>query len=119
MNAAKDQESNQMSQRRQTGSRVAGQRQDTSPLKRGSSDGHENQSADSFAEQGTASSPIVQSMTDTAESASQILNRSDVFHSPTMRAMRRRSSDVGETIRRSDETTRSTSAQLDLDRAGR
>ncbi|KAJ6033355.1 hypothetical protein N7444_011126 [Penicillium canescens] len=115
----KNQESNQMSQRRQTGSRVAGQRPDTSPLKRGSSDGHENQSADSFAEHGTASSPIVQSMTDTAESASQILNRSDVFHSPTMRAMRRRSSDVGETIRRSDETTRSASAQLDLDRAGR
>lgn len=117
--STKDQESNQMSQKRQTGSRAAGQRQDTSPLKRSSSDGNEDQSADSFAEQGTASSPIVQSMTDTNESASQILNRSDVFHSPTMRAMRRRSSDVGETLRRSEETTRSASAQLDLDRAGR
>ncbi|KAK2763705.1 Sterol 3-beta-glucosyltransferase [Arachnomyces sp. PD_36] len=35
-----------------------------------------------------ASSPILQSTTDTAESASQILNRSDVFQSPTIHRLR-------------------------------
>lgn len=73
-------------------------------------------SAASFAnstEQGTESSPIVESMTETSESASQILNRSDVFQSPTMRPLPRRSSDVGETSRRrSDDTARSTSARV-------
>ncbi|KAJ5156044.1 hypothetical protein N7492_008847 [Penicillium capsulatum] len=73
-------------------------------------------SAASFAnstEQGTEFSPIVESMTETSESASQILNRSDVFQSPTMRPLPRRSSDVGETTqRRSDDTARSTSARM-------
>lgn len=77
--------------------------------------GHQRQhSAASFAnstEQGTESSPIVESITETSESASQILNRSDVFQSPTMQPLSRRSSDVGETSRRSDDTARSTSVR--------
>jgi sterol 3beta-glucosyltransferase len=99
--------------------RVSDQGKETSPPKRSSSVGNENQdSAGSFAEQGTGSSPIVQSMTETTESASQILNRSDVFQSPTMRTLRRRPSDVGGTIRRSsDDTTPSASIRLDPDAA--
>jgi sterol 3beta-glucosyltransferase len=87
-----------------------------SPRKRSSSVGNENQdSADSLVEQGTESSHIVQSITETTESASQILNRSDVFHSPTMRTLQRRPSDVGGTIRRSSEDiTPSASTRLDL-----
>ncbi|KAJ5773610.1 hypothetical protein N7457_008506 [Penicillium paradoxum] len=93
---------------------TSGRTQGNSPHKRSSSVRNANQgSADSFAEQGTESSPIIQSMTDTTESASQILNRSDVFQSPTMRTLQRRSSDVGETVRRrSDDTTPSASARL-------
>ncbi|KAJ5805438.1 uncharacterized protein N7503_003040 [Penicillium pulvis] len=72
--------------------------------------------ADSFAhsaDQGTDSSHVVHSMTETTESASQILNRSDVFQSPTMRSLPRRSSDAGDIAqRRSDDTARSTSARL-------
>ncbi|KAJ5735153.1 uncharacterized protein N7483_000278 [Penicillium malachiteum] len=67
-------------------------------------------SADSFAhsaDQGTDSSHIIQSITETNESASQILNHSDVFQSPTMRSLPRRSSDVGDASRRrSDDTAR-------------
>ncbi|KAJ5386147.1 hypothetical protein N7509_008688 [Penicillium cosmopolitanum] len=73
-------------------------------------------SADSFAhsaDQGTESSRVVQSLTETTESASQILNRSDVFQSPTMHSLPRRSSDVGEVARRrSDDTARSATARL-------
>ncbi|KAJ5103748.1 hypothetical protein N7532_004277 [Penicillium argentinense] len=73
-------------------------------------------SADSFAhcaEQGTESSAAVRSMTETTESASQILKRSDVFQSPTMRSLPRRSSDGGDvTRRRSDDTARSATARL-------
>ncbi|KAI2713706.1 CAZyme family GT1 [Penicillium roqueforti] len=96
--------------------RLSDQRQEVSPRKRSSSVGNENQgSTDSFAEQGTESSPIVQSMTDTTESASQILHRSDVFQSPTMRTLQGRSLGVGENIQRnSDDTTPSASTRLDL-----
>jgi sterol 3beta-glucosyltransferase len=51
----------------------------------------QHDSSDSFVqslEQGTESSSILQSATDTAESASQILNRSDVFRSPTIHRLR-------------------------------
>ncbi|KAI2904504.1 CAZyme family GT1 [Aspergillus niger] len=59
-------------------------------------------------EQATEASGILQSMTDTTESASQILNRSDVFQSPTIRTMRRGPSGAEKTVRRhSDETARS------------
>lgn len=54
--------------------------------------------SDSFAnslDQGTDSSAFWQSMPDTNESASQILNRSDVFQSPTIHSLGRRRSDVG------------------------
>ncbi|KAJ5684249.1 uncharacterized protein N7477_000594 [Penicillium maclennaniae] len=58
----------------------------------------------------TESSAIVQSATETSESASQILNRSDVFQSPSLA---RRSSYVQPMARRgSGETTQSTSAQM-------
>jgi sterol 3beta-glucosyltransferase len=58
----------------------------------------------------TESSAVVQSATETTESASQILNRSDVFQSPSLA---RRSSDVEQMRRRrSDDTTRSASAQM-------
>lgn len=73
-------------------------------------------SADSFAhsaDQETESSRVVQSLTETTESASQILNRSDVFQSPTMHSLPRRSSDVGDIgRRRSDDTARSATARL-------
>lgn len=56
----------------------------------------------------TESSAVLQSMTDTTESASQILNRSDVFHSPTIQTWQRRTSDAAKpNRRRSDEMTRS------------
>lgn len=59
--------------------------------------------SDSFAnslEQGTESSAFFQSMPETNESASQILNRSDVFHSPTIHSLgRRRSGAEGATGR--------------------
>ncbi|PYH40546.1 UDP-glucose:sterol glycosyltransferase [Aspergillus saccharolyticus JOP 1030-1] len=59
-------------------------------------------------EQTTESSALLQSMTDTTESASQILNRSDVFHSPTIQSLRRGPSTTNRSARRySDETTRS------------
>ncbi|CAG7987894.1 unnamed protein product [Penicillium olsonii] len=100
--------------------RAPDQRKDDSLPKRSSSAGNEIQdSADSFAEPGTGSSPIVQSMTETTESASQILNRSDVFQSPTMRNLQRRSPDARETVQRSsDDTTPSASTRLDLDGVG-
>ncbi|CAL5870289.1 uncharacterized protein PFLUO_LOCUS4524 [Penicillium psychrofluorescens] len=98
--------------------RLAGQNQHDLPRRRSASIGQgelgspkQQDSSDSFVAAYTESSPIVQSMTDTNESASQILNRSDVFHSPTMRSLRRRSSDLGDAVvRRSDETARSASA---------
>ncbi|THC91878.1 hypothetical protein EYZ11_008655 [Aspergillus tanneri] len=69
--------------------------------------------SDSFVnsfEQATESSAVLQSMTDTTESASQILNRSDVFQSPTIHTLRHRPSDTDRTGRRhSDETARSIS----------
>ncbi|KAB8232852.1 UDP-glucose:sterol glycosyltransferase [Aspergillus alliaceus] len=68
--------------------------------------------SDSFVnsfEQATDASAVLQSMTDTTESASQILNRSDVFQSPTINTWQR--SSVDRTGRRfSDETARSTHA---------
>lgn len=61
----------------------------------------------------TESSHVVQSLTETTESASQILNRSDVFRSPTMRSLPRHASDAGDMSRRpSDDTARSASARL-------
>lgn len=49
-------------------------------------------------------------MTETTESASHILNRSDVFQSPTMHTLQRRPAD--------DDETPSASTRLDLDAAG-
>lgn len=73
-------------------------------------------SADSYAhsaDQETESSRIVQSVTETTESASQILNRSDVFRSPTMHSLPRRSSDAEDiSRRRSDDTARFAAARL-------
>ncbi|XHF97473.1 Sterol 3-beta-glucosyltransferase [Aspergillus wentii] len=70
-----------------------------------------HQDSDSFVnslEQGTESSAAWQSMTETTESASQILNRSDVFQSPTIHTLRRRPSESEGTGRRySDDTARS------------
>lgn len=78
--------------------------------------GRKQSSSDSFVhslEQATESSAILQSTTDTAESASQILNRSDVFRSPTIHRLRGSPSDAEETGRRqSDDTARSASAQV-------
>ncbi|KAJ5693046.1 hypothetical protein N7462_002469 [Penicillium macrosclerotiorum] len=74
-------------------------------------------SGESFAnsaDQETESSAVVQSITETTESASQILNRSDVFQSPTIQPIPRRSSDAGDAgRRRSEDTARSSSARLD------
>ncbi|KAL4881062.1 sterol 3-beta-glucosyltransferase [Aspergillus karnatakaensis] len=56
-------------------------------------------------DQVTESSAVLQSMTDTAESASQILNRSDVFQSPTIHTWQQQSS--GAERRHSDDMTRS------------
>ncbi|KAL2868608.1 UDP-glucose:sterol glycosyltransferase [Aspergillus lucknowensis] len=68
-------------------------------------------SASSFVnsvDQATDSSAILQSITDTTESASQILNRSDVFHSPTIHTWQHGSSGAARSGRRySEETTRS------------
>ncbi|KAF7586947.1 Sterol 3-beta-glucosyltransferase [Aspergillus hancockii] len=78
----------------------------TSPRTRQDSDSFVN----SF-EQGTDTSAVLQSMTDTTESASQILNRSDVFQSPTIHTLRQHRSSVDRAGRRhSDETARSTHA---------
>ncbi|KAL4920964.1 sterol 3-beta-glucosyltransferase [Aspergillus aurantiobrunneus] len=49
-------------------------------------------------DQVTESSAILQSMTDTTESASQILNRSDVFHSPTIHIWQQRAPDADRPI---------------------
>lgn len=73
-------------------------------------------SAASFAHSAdqTDSSRVVQSLTETTESASQILNRSDVFQSPTMNSLPRGASDIGDVSRRrSDDTARSATARLD------
>ncbi|KAJ5132352.1 hypothetical protein N7448_006510 [Penicillium atrosanguineum] len=98
----------------QTEARVTGMKQDDSPQRRSASPGNEQQGeGDSFAQSmglETESSAVVQSATETTESASQILNRSDVFQSPSLA---RRSSDVEPIVRRrSGDTTRSTSAQM-------
>ncbi|GIJ82901.1 sterol 3-beta-glucosyltransferase [Aspergillus pseudoviridinutans] len=66
-------------------------------------------------EQGTESSAAWQSMTDAAESASQILNRSDVFQSPTIHGLDRRPSGGERRGRRnSDETARSVSTRANV-----
>ena len=76
-------------------------------------------SSDSFVnsfDHATESSAILQSMTDTADSASQILNRSDVFHSPTIHTLRMRSSGADKPNRRhSDGTARSSNANAVMD----
>ncbi|KAE8341698.1 sterol 3-beta-glucosyltransferase [Aspergillus arachidicola] len=68
--------------------------------------------SDSFVnsfEQATDASAVLQSMTDTTESASQILNRSDVFQSPTIHTLQqRRPSGDRAGSRLSDGTARST-----------
>ncbi|GMF72078.1 unnamed protein product [Aspergillus oryzae var. brunneus] len=68
--------------------------------------------SDSFVnsfEQATDASAVLQSMIDTTESASQILNRSDVFQSPTIHTLRQRHPSGDRTGRRlSDGTARST-----------
>ncbi|KAE8147555.1 sterol 3-beta-glucosyltransferase [Aspergillus avenaceus] len=64
-------------------------------------------------EQTTEASAILQSMTDTTESASQILNRSDVFQSPTIHTLRQQHPSAARISRRhSDETARSTHATM-------
>ncbi|KAE8356571.1 sterol 3-beta-glucosyltransferase [Aspergillus coremiiformis] len=68
--------------------------------------------SDSFVnsfEQATDASAVLQSMTDTTESASQILNRSDVFQSPTIHILRQQRPSAGRRL--SDETARSTHAK--------
>lgn len=73
----------------------------------------EEESCINSTEQEIGSSRVVQSMTETSESASQILNRSDVFQSPTMRSLPRRPSDTGGlSRRRSYDTARSASGGL-------
>lgn len=58
-------------------------------------------------EHAAESSAVLQSMTDTTESASQILNRSDVFHSPTIHTLGARPSGAEKAERRhSDDTAR-------------
>ena len=94
--------------------RASGPKQDYSPQGRSASPGNEQRGeADSFAQSiglETESSAVVRSATETTESASQILNRSDVFQSPSLA---RRSSDVEQMgRRRSDDTTRSASVQI-------
>ncbi|KAE8371490.1 sterol 3-beta-glucosyltransferase [Aspergillus bertholletiae] len=68
--------------------------------------------SDSFVnsfEQATNASAVLQSMTETTESASQILNRSDVFQSPTIHALQQRQSSGDRADSRlSDGTARST-----------
>ncbi|KAL4763869.1 UDP-glucose:sterol glycosyltransferase [Aspergillus foveolatus] len=75
-------------------------------------------------DQVTESSAALQSITDTTESASQILNRSDVFQSPTIHTWQERTSGTARSNRRhSDEITRSTTEHgldgLSLARDGR
>lgn len=89
-------------------------KQEDSSQRRSASPGNEQHGeGDSFAQSmglETESSAVVQSATETTESASQILNRSDVFQSPSLA---RRSSDVQPMVRRrSGDTTRSTSALM-------
>ena len=71
-------------------------------------------STDSFTqsiEQTMDSSAVLQSTSSTGESASQILNRNDVFHSPTIERLRRSTSQDREgDSRRSQDTTRSAPA---------
>lgn len=60
--------------------------------------GRKRQDSGSFVqsfEQGTESSVLVQSPTDTGDSGSQILARSDVFHSPTIHRLRSNTGDFG------------------------
>ncbi|KAL5343411.1 hypothetical protein BJX70DRAFT_393976 [Aspergillus crustosus] len=70
-----------------------------------------HESSDSFAnsiDQVTESSAVLQSITDTAGSASQILNRSDVFQSPTMHTWQHQGPGTATSGRRhSDEIARS------------
>ncbi|KAL3442571.1 sterol 3-beta-glucosyltransferase [Aspergillus insuetus] len=59
-------------------------------------------------DQTTESSAVLQSVTDTTESASDILNRSDVFQSPTIHNLQQQSAGPVRSRRRNtDETTRS------------
>ncbi|OJD13075.1 hypothetical protein AJ78_06432 [Emergomyces pasteurianus Ep9510] len=75
-------------------------------------------SSDSFVqslEHATESSAILQSTSETAESASQILNRSDVFQSPTIHRLRDSLSGPGEEPRRhSEDTARFVPSPADL-----
>ena len=95
-------------------------RSEKSPLaqNQGSSDSKQRGSSDSFVhslEQGTESSAAVHSTTDTQESASQILNRSDVFHSPTIHRLRESPGASKEEMRRySEDTARSRSPRADI-----
>lgn len=70
--------------------------------------------SDSFVnspERGTESSAVIQSISDTPESASQILNRSDVFRSPTIHTLGRRPS-AGRSY--SDRTVHTVPRQVDV-----
>ena len=75
-------------------------------------------SSDSYVqsvEQETESSLILNSATDTRDSASQILDRSDVFHSPTINRLRASLTSSGENFRRhSEDTARSFSPRADI-----
>ncbi|KAL5043545.1 sterol 3-beta-glucosyltransferase [Aspergillus fruticulosus] len=71
---------------------------------------HEDSSSSFFnsIDQVTEASAVLQSMTDTTESASQILHRSDVFQSPTIHTWQQRTSGAaGPNHRHSDDMTRS------------
>ncbi|KAL1967591.1 hypothetical protein VTN77DRAFT_3106 [Rasamsonia byssochlamydoides] len=68
-----------------------GSRRRSDGMSRASFARRQHDSSDSFVQslgQGTETSVTLQSTTDTAESASQILNRSDVFRSPTIQRLR-------------------------------
>lgn len=75
-------------------------------------------SSDSYVqsmEQGTESSLLMESVTDTQNSPSQILNRSDVFKSPTIERLRASPAPSGHDSRRhSEDTARSAPTKADI-----
>ncbi|OJJ51389.1 hypothetical protein ASPZODRAFT_55956 [Penicilliopsis zonata CBS 506.65] len=76
-------------------------------------------SLENSVEQGAESLAVVHSMTDTAESASRILNRSDVFRSPTIHNLARGTSYTDIDRRNSDDTTRTAPVQANETRVKR
>ena len=75
-------------------------------------------SSDSYVhslEPGTESSALIESSNDTQASGSQILNRSDVFHSPTIHRLQQSPSGIdGDSRRKSKDTARNDSPSADI-----